>query len=108
MKSILSVSAAFLLMLGAVGSAFANGPPPWYACEGRTAGDSCDPHDADHGICETSSSCTDEPSTAVNECLRCNATEEEDSGCAAARTGVLGALAVGLILSSTRRFRRRG
>ncbi len=50
-----------------------NAPAPWYACEGKTAGEPClygyGCHD--NGVCTMTENCKDDPSTPVNECLIC-------------------------------------
>jgi len=66
-----------LLLVGLL--SLANAPAPWWACNGKSVGDSCEPydyapsclHDDPRGVCQLRKPCTDNPETAVNECLDC-------------------------------------
>ena len=72
-----------LLLLAVVFLSVANAPAPYWACDGKSRGDKCEPdsytsgctsgclHHNPEGVCELATGCTDDPSTAVNECLWC-------------------------------------
>jgi hypothetical protein len=72
------------LLLGLVGLAsVANAPAPYWACQGKAAGERCTAYGSSSGsgcsltggdddsVCRLVSSCTDNPETDVNECLYC-------------------------------------
>ena len=50
-----------------------NVPAPWYACDGKKAGDTCTYGYgcANNGVCTLQTECKDDPKTTVNECLTC-------------------------------------
>ena len=68
-----------LLLLAVLFLSVANAPAPYWACYGKSRGDRCEPygstwgcfHRDPEGTCELVAGCTDEPATAVNECLWC-------------------------------------
>jgi hypothetical protein len=76
------VGLGVLLLLVAL-AAVANAPAPYWACDGKAAGDRCSPYgsssssgcgvtrDDGDGVCRPVATCTDSPETAVNECLYC-------------------------------------
>ena len=75
------VAAAFLLPA----VANANAPAPWWACDGLSAGDTCGDGVYYDGTCEAQgSTCTDDASTSVDECLWCTGARQpgEDAGTA--------------------------
>ncbi len=57
----------------------ANAPAPYWACQGKSAGERCTAYGSSSGcgvtgddsVCRLVSSCTDDPETDVNECLYC-------------------------------------
>lgn len=76
---------SFLLVLALVliaSPALANAPAPWWACEGKAAGDTCDLYPSGKGLCGVQANCTDDPSTTVDECLFCES--DPDKGCQSA------------------------
>lgn len=58
---------AFLLLMG-------NAPAPWWACEGKSAGDPCQYGYgcSPNGVCQLVEDCVDEPNSEINECLQCS------------------------------------
>ena len=74
-RSLLLVLLLALLTVSTV----ANAPAPWWACEGKAVGDPCENYGGGGGcgltshdsVCQLQESCTDDPDTAVNECLYC-------------------------------------
>ena len=68
-----------LLLLLVLLTTVANAPAPYWACAGQAEGDRCEPygassgcfHSADDGTCRQVSTCTDDLTTTVNECLYC-------------------------------------
>ncbi len=73
------LTAMLLLLLLVLLTTVANAPAPYWACAGREEGDRCEPYgapsgcfdSADDGTCRQVSTCTDDPTTAENECLYC-------------------------------------
>ena len=54
----------------------ANAPAPYYACDGKAEGDSCEKYTTgcvgdSTGECVLNEDCEDYPDTDVNECLVC-------------------------------------
>lgn len=77
-RGLLCVAAMVGLLLAA-GNAYANAPAPWYACDGLKEGDRCGMGHYYDGYCALQTNqCTDDASTAVNECLWCEG--EGDGG----------------------------
>ena len=98
---------ALLALLASIlvpAAALANSPAPWWACEGKTVGDDCDPYGGGNGICEARTDCQNDPETEVDECLRCDALpgDSEGGGCATVSVssgalGVLGSILAALL-----------
>jgi MYXO-CTERM domain-containing protein len=104
MKRCLSIGVVLVLVLFPL-AGLANSPAPWWACEGRVVGDSCDPYGGGDGVCELDAECEDDEGTEVNECLWCDELPGE-GGCATAgaSAGALGLVGLGLLLA----LRRKG
>ncbi len=98
-----SMFAAILMVLGLSSSALASSIAPWWACEGKKAGDACQIDLAPDGICEAQEECTDDAETTVDECLWC--AEDSSSGCSAAGAGLAG---LPVVLMGAAFFVRRG
>jgi hypothetical protein len=64
------------VLLGLVFSLFllGNVAAPWYACDGKQPGDACTwgYGCGSGGACVLQENCTDQPGSAVNECLICD------------------------------------
>ncbi len=66
---------AFLIaLLGGMLLSMGNVAAPYYACEGKAAGDACNwgYGCATGGRCVLQEDCTDDPGSSVNECLICD------------------------------------
>lgn len=53
----------------------ANAPAPWWPCDGKAPGDPClygYSCSNSNGRCAITEPCEDDPSTPINECLRCD------------------------------------
>jgi hypothetical protein len=98
-----SMLAATLVVLGLSSSALASSMAPYWACEGKKAGDSCKVDLAPEGVCKVQQDCTDDAETTVDECLWC--AEDPSSGCSAAGTGLAG---LPVVLMGAAFFVRRG
>lgn len=53
-----------------------NAPAPYWACEGLSEGDECEPYSYGScsnksGTCQLREDCTDDPESEINECLQC-------------------------------------
>lgn len=103
MRKRLSIIAAGLLAVGLASPAWANAPAPWWSCEGKAAGDTCELYPAGQGLCEVQAECTDETATEVDECLWC---EGDPSGCSTTGSAPAGLSAL-LVLGAALGLRRR-
>lgn len=100
-----AVVSTSLLLLSAA-SAHANAPAPWFACEGKAVGDACDRYGWTNGTCVSETGCTDNPATAVDECLICLA---KGNGCSVVSgPGALVGSGGLLVLAAFAMRRRRG
>lgn len=60
------------MMILALAVFLGNMMPPWFACDGKQAGDPCTwGYINGQGVCALRKNCTDNPNTKVNECLVC-------------------------------------
>jgi hypothetical protein len=79
-RGLLCVAVTAGLLLAAA-NAYANAPAPWHACDGLKEGDRCGMGHYYDGYCVLQTDqCTDDASTAINECLWCDNSEAGDDG----------------------------
>lgn len=110
MRALLCLSTLLAVLLLAPSIASANAPAPWWACDKRIENDTCDPYGGGSGLCTLQPDCTDDPSTEINECLYCEATDD-GGGCSlgGARSLALpwAVLLAGALVVLRRRWSRR-
>ncbi len=63
-----------LVLMASVFLTLGNVPAPYYACDGKAPGDRCTYGYgcSGNGTCTLVDNCTDDPNSAINECLQCN------------------------------------
>lgn len=66
--------AFFIVLICGLFLSMGNVPAPYYACDGKKAGDRCTYGYgcSGNGTCTLVKECIDDPSTEINECLQCN------------------------------------